>query len=55
MEMCDEIIDLLKEHLYQQNQRKLRVLLMRGSGDKAFSAGADIVSLYNAHKNQNID
>ena len=49
MDMFDIIWDKLKE--WEISDAKLRVVLMQGSGSKAFCAGANIRSVYEAGVN----
>ena len=47
-EMCDIMLSKL-QGWYKDPASAPRALIMTGSGDKAFCAGGDIVSLYKAH------
>lgn len=47
-EMCHKMLGMLK-NWHKEPSQAPRVLLMTGTGEKAFCAGGDIVSLYKAH------
>mmetsp|Transcript_28641 Transcript_28641/g.35479 ORF Transcript_28641/g.35479 Transcript_28641/m.35479 type:complete len:141 (+) Transcript_28641:26-448(+) len=52
-EMCTLMIDELKK--WHTTGQSPRVLMMSGTGGKAFCAGGDIVSLYKAHTTPGAD
>ena len=52
--MCNSMLKKLESWDRNLSERP-RALIFTGSGDKAFCAGADIMSLYRAKMNQNVD
>lgn len=53
IEMCDLMINEIKR--WNTTGNKPRVMMMSGTGGKAFCAGGDIVSLYKAHTTPGAD
>ena len=51
--LCIPMIDLLQQYLYKWNNDPTLRLVLFSSGGKAFCAGGDVRSLYDAKKNSN--